>query len=292
MDVEAALFPRKDIAVLGVAPITSMFWYSESARRGAAIDWRPEIHDSDGLAIVSHSGESLWRPLNNPTRVRTSSFPDTNPGGFGLLQRDRDFDNYEDDGDAYEKRPSVWIEPRGDWGEGAVQLVEIPTEDEVHDNIVAYWLPKQPIRAGSEHRFAYRLSWAADPPRVPTVGRVIATRIGLGGSPGQPRPANQRKFVVDFAGGPLDALTRADTVVPVVAVSRGRVVKTTCLPVVGTKSWRVFADVEIEGDDPIGLRLYLARNGTALTETWLYEFLPEADVVGAAIRSRTPATAE
>lgn len=292
MDVEAVLYPRKDIASLGVAPLTSMLWYSESARRGAGVDWRPEIHDSDGLAILTSAGESLWRPLNNPTRVRTSSFPDKNPRGFGLLQRDRDFSNYQDDGALYHKRPSVWIEPRGAWGEGAVQLVEIPTEDEVHDNIVAYWLPKEPIRAGSEHSFAYRLIWAAEPPNQPNTGRVIATRIGLGGMPGHPRPANQRKFVVDFAGGPLEGLTRADKVKPILTVGRGQVVKATCFQVVGTKWWRVQLDLEVDGDDPIDLHLYLARNGNAITETWLYEFLPTADPIRAAIQSRTPAAAQ
>jgi glucans biosynthesis protein len=120
------------------------------------------------------------------------------------------------------------------------------------------------------------------------MGRVIATRVGLGGDPGRPRPADQRKFVVDFAGGPLDALTRADTVQPLVTVNRGQVVKATCFPVKETKWWRVFVDVEIKGDDPIDLRLYLARNGKAITETWVYEFLPAGDSIGAAIRSRTP----
>jgi glucans biosynthesis protein len=287
MDVEAVLYPRKDIASLGVAPLTSMLWYSESARRGAGVDWRPEIHDSDGLAILTSAGESLWRPLNNPTRVRTSSFPDKNPRGFGLLQRDRDFNDYQDDGALYHKRPSVWIEPKGAWGEGAIQLVEIPTEDEVHDNIVAYWLPKEPIRAGSEHSFAYRLTWAAEPPNQPSTGRVIATRIGLGGMPGHPRPANQRKFVVDFAGGPLEELTRADSVQPALTVSRGLVVKATCFQIVATRRWRVQLDLEVDGDDPIDLRLSLARNGKAITETWLYEFLPTADPIRAAIQSRT-----
>jgi glucans biosynthesis protein len=279
MDVDAVLYSRKDIAVLGVAPLTSMLWYSESSRRGAVLDWRPEIHDSDGLAILTGAGESLWRPLVNPMRVLTSSFSDTNPRGFGLLQRDRDFNDYQDDGVAYQKRPSVWIEPKGPWGEGTVQLVEIPTEDEVHDNIVAYWLPKQPIRAGSEHSFAYRMTWAAEPPDRPKTGRVIATRIGRGGSPGQPRPANQRKFVVDFADGPLDTLGRTDRVQPVITLSRGPVLKATCLPVGGTQWWRASFDAEVGGSDPIDLRLHLTLSGNAVTETWVYPYLPDADPI-------------
>ena len=146
MDVEARLFPRADIARMGIAPLTSMFWYAKHNRRMAA-DWRPEIHDSDGLAVWAGSGERIWRPLNDPVGVQTSTFYDVHPKGFGLLQRERRFAAYEDDGAFYDKRPSVWVEPVGDWGEGAVQLVEIPTDDEIHDNIVAYWVPKEPFRA-------------------------------------------------------------------------------------------------------------------------------------------------
>ncbi|MBL8906185.1 MAG: glucan biosynthesis protein, partial [Rhizobiales bacterium] len=144
-EVEARLFARTDIRRLGIAPLTSMFWYSELNRAGAP-DWRPEVHDSDGLALWTGNGERLWRPLNNPNRVMTSSFSDRAPKGFGLLQRDRGFANYEDDGVFYERRPSVWVEPLGDWGEGAVQLVEIPTDAEIHDNIVAYWVAAKPVR--------------------------------------------------------------------------------------------------------------------------------------------------
>jgi len=286
MDVEAVLYPRKDIDALGVAPLTSMFWYSESSRRDAVTDWRTEIHDSDGLAILTGAGESLWRPLNNPTHVSTTSFADTDPKGFGLLQRDRDFSDYEDDGAAYQKRPSIWIEPKGGWGEGAVQLVEIPTHDEVHDNIVAHWVPKVPIRAGSEHSFAYRMTWSSEPPDQPPTGRVMATRIGLGGMPGQPRPLNQRKFVVDFAGGPLEALTRTDVLQPVITASRGQIFKAACWQIVGMRWWRVAFDLEIDGDDPIDLRLHLARDGSVMTETWVYQYLPAADPIGAALRSR------
>jgi periplasmic glucans biosynthesis protein len=141
MDVEAHLYPRRTIGRVGIAPFSSMFWYGEGSRKRAA-DWRPEIHDSDGLAIHAGTGERIWRPINNPGRVMTSAFMDRDPKGFGLLQRDRDFVHYLDDGVFYERRPSVWVEPLDGWGEGAVHLVEIPTDDETMDNIVAYWCPK------------------------------------------------------------------------------------------------------------------------------------------------------
>jgi glucans biosynthesis protein len=279
MDVEAALYPRKDIAVLGIAPLTSMLWLSPSARRGALSDWRPQVHDSDGLAILTGAGESLWRPLNNPASVRTTSFADRDPKGFGLLQRDRSFADYQDDGAFYDRRPSVWIEPRGAWGEGAVQLVEIPTGDEVHDNIVAYWWPRQPVRAGSEHVFAYRMTWCAAPPRLPPLARVVATRIGLGGMPGQPRPADQRKLVVDFAGGPLAGLRRTDAVQPILTASGGRIVRMTCYPVVAAGAWRVMIDIAVAGEDAIDLRLTLVRDGAAISESWCYAYLAAADPI-------------
>ena len=125
MNVHCELFFRADIARLGVAPLTSMYWYGENERPKAA-DWRPEIHDSDGLALWTGKGERIWRPLINPPQVQTNDFQDSAPKGFGLMQRDRDFANYQDDGAFYNRRPGIWVEPKGDWGAGAVELVEIP----------------------------------------------------------------------------------------------------------------------------------------------------------------------
>ncbi len=274
VDLQAELFCRKDIARMGVAPLTSMFWFAEN-NRNQATDWRPEIHDSDGLAMWSGAGERIWRPLNNPDVVRTSSFFDQNPKGFGLLQRDRAFYDYEDDGVFYDRRPSVWVEPLADWGRGAVQLVEIPTDDEIHDNIVVYWLPAERIRAGSHWSFAYRLHWLADEPYPPVeVGRVRATRLGRGGIPGQPRPKGARKFVIDFAGGPLPSLEKQNDVQPVINTSRGRIDNAYALQVVGTKTWRAFFDLYVDGDDPVELRCYLRLGDRTLSETWLYQYLP------------------
>jgi periplasmic glucans biosynthesis protein len=272
--IRAELYCRRDVARMGVAPLTSMFWFGENNRHQAT-DWRPEIHDSDGLALWTGSGERLWRPLNNPPSVRTSSFLDEDPKGFGLLQRDRAFYNFEDDGVFYNRRPSVWIEPLGDWGRGAVQLVEIPTDDEIHDNIVAYWLPETPVEAGSHWSFAYRLHWLADEPYPPeNVGRVRHTRLGRAGIPGQPRPEGGRKFVIDFEGGPLADLRKLDEVQPVITVSRGKVDNDYALQVVGTRSWRAFFDLYVEGSEPVELRCFLRLGPRTLTETWLYQYIP------------------
>jgi len=272
--IRAELFCREDISRMGVAPLTSMFWFGENNRHQAT-DWRPEVHDSDGLALWTGSGERLWRPLNNPQTVRTSSFFDDSPRGFGLLQRDRAFHNFEDDGVFYDRRPSVWVEPLGDWGAGAVQLVEIPTDDEIHDNIVAYWVPETPAVAGSHWSFAYRLHWLADEPYPPeSVGRVRHTRLGRGGIPGQPRPQGVRKFVIDFEGGPLADLRKADEVVPVITASRGAVDNDYALQVVGTRSWRVFFDLHVDGAEPAELRCFLRLGQRTLTETWLFQYIP------------------
>ena len=147
-----------------------MYWYSEKSKT-TAIDWRPEIHDSDGLAMWTGTGERIWRPLNNPPRIITSAFADENPRGFGLLQRDRIFDHYLD-GVYYDRRPSLWVEPLGDWGRGSIQLVEIPTDDEIHDNIVAMWVPAEPAARRQAFELRYRLHWAADEPYPTPLARV------------------------------------------------------------------------------------------------------------------------
>src|SRR5208337_1476464 len=175
MEIENTLFFRQPVERLGLAPLTSMYWYSETVKQ-AAID---------------------WRPLNNPAHITISSFADEHPRGFGLLQRDREFDHYLD-GVRYDRRPSAWVEPLGDWGKGAVQLVEMPTDDEIMDNVIVYWIPEKPAQAGDRIDLHYRLHWLADEPHPTALGRCVATRLGRGGEPGQPRPFGVRKFLVEF----------------------------------------------------------------------------------------------
>jgi len=273
MDVEARLFAREDIKRLGVAPLTSMFWYSEMNRKGAP-DWRPEVHDSDGLSIWTGAGEHLWRPLDNPPRVMTNSFLDNNPRGFGLLQRDRNFENFEDDGVFYDKRPSVWVEPKGEWGRGAVQLVEIPTNAEIHDNIVAYWVPEAPVVKGTALAYDYRLHWVSNEPFAPATGRVISTRRGRAGKPGLTGIPGV-KFAIDFDGGDLAKYETTDDVEPVITVSRGRIVEPYALRVYTKDKWRIIFDLEVSGTEPVDMRAFLrTKSGTALTETWLNQYFP------------------
>lgn len=275
MDIEAVLFPRTGIERVGIAPLTSMFQNGENDRR-VADDFRPEIHDSDGLSMHTGVGEWIWRPLVNSPVVRVNSFADENPKGFGLLLRDRNFDHYQDDGAMYHLRPSAWVEPIGDWGKGAIQLVEIPSPDETFDNTVVYWNPEEPFGPGQERVFRYRLSWGSAPPAGPLAARVIATRIGAGGIPGQKNRIPSRKFVIDFEGGRLPRLAETASVEAVITVSRGEVKEPAARPVRGTPYWRCNFDLISEGREPVDLRCYLKDEDGALTETWLYQWTPPA----------------
>ncbi len=269
LTVSSRLFFRKPVERLGIAPLTSMYWYSET-NRAETFDWRPEVHDSDGLAIITGTGEHIWRPLNNPARVVTSSFIDDNVRGFGLVQRDRLFDHYQDDSVFYEKRPSVWIEPIGDWGKGVVQLVEIPTDDEIYDNIVSYWLPEDLPKAGDERRFDYRMHWVSNEPFPGKQGHTVATYLGQGGVPGKPRPDDEVRVVVDFDGPMLKGVGRKDGVKPKITLSGAKVTRSYALPVVGTDRWRMIFDLKMpKKTETIDIRAFLDKDGKPLTETWL-----------------------
>jgi glucans biosynthesis protein len=274
MDIDSAVYMRQDVSRLGIAPLTSMYWYSEKAK-ASAVDWRPEIHDSDGLALWTGNGERIWRPLNNPPRIITSAFSDENPKGFGLLQRDRNFDHYLD-GVYYDRRPSLWIEPQGTWGRGSIQLVEIPTDDEIHDNIVAMWVPTEPVRAGQSLEMRYRMHWSAEEPYPTPLARVIATRFGNGGQAGTNRPKGVRKFMVEFIGQPLTRLPSGVIPRPVLSASRGEFsnILTEAVPNNVPGHWRTQFDLTVTGTEPVEMRCYLRNENEVLSETWLYQYHP------------------
>lgn len=275
MDIDAAIYPRRSIERIGVAPLTSMYQMGENDRR-MANDWRPEIHDSDGLSLWTGSGEWIWRPLRNPRHLQVNSFLDNNPRGFGLLQRDRNFDHYQDDSVFYGKRPSLWVEPGGGWGKGSVMLVEIPTADETMDNIVAFWRPEKPLEAGREHLFSYRLNWGENPPvTYGNLATVQATRTGIGGVVGQKRTYFSRRFAIDFAGGLLDMMGEDAEVEPVIEVSRGKVEITSARPLDAINGYRAMFDlVPDDSSEPIDMRVYLRLGDQPLTETWVYQYTP------------------
>ena len=267
-EVSAALFPRQPIERLGVAPMTSMYLFGQNDRVGVD-DFRPQVHDSDGLSIWRGSGEWVWRPLVNPERLRLSVFGDQSPRGFGLLQRERDFENYQDLESHYERRPSLWIEPANDWGKGAVHLIEIPSEEEIHDNIVAFWVPEEQILPGTEWRMDYRLHWARIPPQRTNLAEVAATRVGRGTAGGDERT---RKFVIDFIGGPLASLDGKAEVQLAATASNGELLKPVAHRNPMTGGWRAFFDFRPEGEGPAELRCFLKLGETVLTESWSYQW--------------------
>ncbi|QPM90540.1 glucan biosynthesis protein [Pseudooceanicola algae] len=277
-DVEAHIFLRDNVERLGVAPLTSMYWFGKPDAHSAP-DWRPEVHDSDGLEIHTANGERIWRPLNNPPRPMANSFHAPSLKGFGLMQRERDFENYQDDGVFYEKRASAWIEPIGDWGDGSVSLIELSTNDEIHDNIVAMWTPAEAATQGNAYTFNYRLTWFEDAPVTPNAARFTSTRIGAGGVPGQPRPEGVVKIVCDFDNLGFEDLKRDPTIKPVVTASRGTIANLAAYDVVDETYWRAmfdldFSDVAEDDDTPIDLRMYVEANGKAGTETWMMQLFP------------------
>jgi periplasmic glucans biosynthesis protein len=208
--------------------------------------------------------------------VRVNSYADESPRGFGLMQRDRNFDHYQDDGVFYDRRPSVWVEPKGNWGGGAVMLVEIPASDETFDNIVAFWNPTAKPQRGQELVFGYRLYWCRYNPALSPLAQVEATRDGIGGIVGQKHSYFSRRFAVDFAGGDLSLLGEEARIEPVISASRGSIEISSARPLHAISGWRAMFDLKLTDDslEPINLRLFLALDRQLLTETWIYQYTP------------------
>ena len=267
VEVQTSLYPRKELAAIGIAPLTSMFLFSPT-NRARINDFRPAVHDSDGLAILNGWGEHLWRPLNNPRRLQTSDFLDQNPRGFGLAQRTRSPADFQDLEARYEQRPSTWVEPHEGWGPGAVELFEIPSEEEIHDNIVAYWKPTQSLSPGKAYSFNYRLTWPDDIARSWAGAWVNATRAGL--ITGPQRKTGAIQFVVDFKGLPANSggelpLARAEA-------SAGAISAPIVQPNPEIDGLRVSFSLDPKGAASSELRLVLLAGDTAVSDTWVYRW--------------------
>lgn len=268
--VTANLYFRNDIEKLGIAPLTSMFYHGKTTQHFVD-DFRPEVHDSDGLLIAAGNGEQIWRPLKNPQRLAFSYFQVENPSGFGLVQRERHFGRYLDLEAKYQRRPSAWVTPVGLWGKGNVELVEIPTEGEVDDNIVAFWVPAKPIKAGSEHTFDYMLAFEDDPGLDSLLGRVVHTGIG----PGTDREAGQRLIVIDFAGGELGLLPDSVQLTADVSSSVGAVGPAVVERNPFIEGYRVFFEFSPGDEELAELRCILRSGDIAVSETWTYQWAKE-----------------
>lgn len=277
VDVDARLFAREDVGKLGVAPLTSMYFFGEASVRRPD-DFRPRVHDSDGLLKYGSSGEWTWRPLSNPLQLRVSSLRDRHPRGFGLVQRNRDFEGYLDMEAHYHRRPSQWVAlGEGDWGAGGVELVEIPTDSEINDNIVLYWSPEAPFRAGEARRYQYRLSTFGGRLARQDVGWVVRTRSGPGAIAGMDDPPlpSVRRFFVDFRGGGLDGLEDDAAVMPSLRTSTGEIHDLQVVPLPDGRTWRASFKLTPDGRAAADMQLYLEHNERPLTEVWTYVWYPD-----------------
>lgn len=272
--VAAILVTRKAIDHLGLGGMQAPFLFGPHDRRGAD-DARAAVYAAGGLQIRNGGGEAIWRPVRNPETLQISSFLDNGPQGFGLTQRDRSPATFEDDAHRWERSPSLWVEPgdpagEGLWGEGAVTLLEIPSDSEVNENVIAYWRPKAALPAGQEVRLTYRQNWGGEPPVGP-LARVTGTRSGRGGA--NPR----RLFLVDFTGDvlftPEGAVAPLDTVL---IAGPGRIVEgaTRWFAHPETRTVRVAFELDPGSERACELRLALKTEGRQITETWLYRWTP------------------
>ncbi len=273
VEVKARLFLRNNVSRLGLAPLTTMYFFgsNEPATRE---DYRPEVHDSDGLSVHSGTGEWIWRPLVNPKRLLVTSFALTNPVGFGVMQRDRNFDHYEDLEARYDLRPSVWVQPMGSWGAGRVELVEIPSPDETNDNIVAYWVPDAAPQLRAPVDLEYRLLWQKEPATHPPSSWVTQTRRGRGYTR---QDDGSLGFVIDFDGPALRKLPADANVEGIVTVdSNGDLREVVTHRNEVTGGWRLVLRVaRIDAAKPVELRAYLRSRTSTVSETWSYILPPE-----------------
>lgn len=273
IDVTSRVYFREPVEKVGIAPLTSMYFYGENDRLPGVYDFRPEVHDSDGLQIAFGSGEWLWRPLSNPKHLQVNSFKATNIKGFGLLQRDLKFSSYEDLEANYHTRPSLWIEPTSNWAAGHVELVQIPTKDEVNDNVVAYWVPEVKPQVGDFWDFSFKMTWGAAPAFEQPGAQVVATRTGL------KQAGAIRRFVVDFAGAKLAGV---DELFANVSTGAGAAVRNiTVQPNEHNETVRLSFELVVEpvsalekvlpdNGSAIELRAFLTRGVDVVSETWSY----------------------
>ncbi len=275
LSVEARLFAREDVRKLGVAPLTSMFLYGPD-RSAEFDDYRPQVHDSDGLLMWTSEDQWIWRPLSNRRGVQVTSLRDAGPRGYGLVQRDRAFDSYLDLEARYHRRPSEWIEIEGDWGAGGVELVELPSPSEFNDNIVAYWLPEEPFRAGDERTYRYRLITFDDRIDGETLMPVARSRSGLAELPdgGRPRGDAPRRFVIDFGRAAAGGEALPEGGAPVLFTSSGEVSEVLVQPLPGGAGLRTTFVLAPEPRTPADMMLYLEAEGERITETWSYLWVP------------------
>lgn len=274
-DITATVFLRRDIRRLGFAAMSSMYVAGEDGQ-GQRLDWRPEVHDSDGLSIVDGNRERIWRPLDNPPdSPRTNAYHVDGMKGFGLLQRDQNFDHYQDDNSFFDRRPSLWVEPKGDWGAGAVMLFAFPSISENVDNIACFFVTDQAAKAGQRRDMAYRLTWGSTVPDGDDNAICTAVRMGPGGVPGADPISGATRYVFEFTGKSLAGLGRDSGVVAITNLPKDAVLLNASGPI-NTRDamWRVVLDVRTQGLAQDNFRVFLQRAGGAISETVIKSVKP------------------
>jgi periplasmic glucans biosynthesis protein len=265
IDTECTLFPRVGVDNFGLATMSATV-VSDAIDHRRSDDVRLTIAEIGGLQMLTGKNEWIWRPASNRQTLQISTFVDENPCGFGLLQRNRAFDHYGDDEQHWELRPSLWIEPIGDWGAGWLQLIEIPNESEANDNIIAYWRPSHALAAGNETSFAYRQFWCWDPPTRPPLAIVTDTRAGRGSN------ARNRRFLIEFTGEALGDAQQSQNIKPILTVTPGSIVSIRQFPLPSTKVYRVLFEFDPGSEVSSEMRLVLQLEDRPITETWLYRW--------------------
>lgn len=271
IQTKAVLFPRKTLTQVGIAPLTSMFLFGENTKNRFD-DYRLEVHDSDLFITHNAHGEWLVRPLDNAKTLRMSSFVDENTRGFGLLQRDTNPDHYQDFEAHYQDRPSVWVTPDKPFGAGIIKLVEIPSDKEIHDNVVAFFVPEKPLEKGREYLFEYTLNWFKNQsPLDEEVAQVVSTHTGVGGVSGEPR-LDLVKFVIDFSGKTLGEIQKLDDLTPKIEASQGDIKNVTLIKNPITNGYRLVFDFK-PASDLAEIRASLWLKEKVMTEIWSYQWI-------------------
>ena len=265
IDTESTLFPRVAVDNFGLASMsaTHLLGFMDHRRLD---DYRPNVSEVCGLQMLTGNNEWVWRPVTNRDSLQISTFVDDKPRGFGCLVRDRNFEDYDDEESHWEKRPSLWIEPLGDWAAGGVQLIEIPSQSDANDNILCFWRPREPLKAGSEVSFAYRQFWCWDPPERPNLARAMRSRAGGAG--------RHWRFFVEFQGDVLGDPQSTKDLSPNLTTGGGTITLTRVFPDPEAKAYRMLFEIDTGSAASCELRLVLQAAGKPISETWLYRWTP------------------
>ena len=277
VNVESWLFAREDVEKLGLAPFTSMYLYGENSQKHHD-DYRPEVHDSDGVLMVTHAREEIWRPLTNPKRLQVTSLSDVKPKGFGMLQRDGEWSNYLDAEANYHLRPGLWVTPKVGFGKGKLEIVEIPTKSEVHDNIVAFWVPEKSFMAGESLYFSYDLKTVEQNPFVSELASVVRTRQGNAFLPGEEVKNESllttRQFSIDFAAPLVSDFDRKNMKLVVQSVN-GDISEQRLYRVANGQEWRASFFVTPKEQKTVDMRVFIEKGGIRVSEVWNYVYQVE-----------------